>query len=73
MSVDYASVLIYGYRIPAEEVKRIKENIGDEAWIVATEYFDVTMGEMIRKTLPIALIFCAAKISSSFGVFMENI
>lgn len=42
MSVDYESVLIYGYRIPSEEVERIKKNIGDEAWIVACEYFDGT-------------------------------
>ena len=49
MSVDYRSVLIYGYRIPAEEVKHIKEHIGDEAWIVATEYFDGTeQYELIR-------------------------
>ena len=38
MSVDYSSVLIYGYRIPAEEVERIKANIGD-AILLCSAFF----------------------------------
>ena len=40
MSVDYESVLIYGYRIPADEVERIKENIGRLAWDILRETYD---------------------------------
>ena len=40
MSVDYSSVLIYGYKISAENVKRIQENIGVDAWIDACEHYD---------------------------------
>ena len=40
MSVDYESVLIYGYKITAEEVKRIIEDIGIDAWVAAKESYD---------------------------------
>lgn len=40
MSVDYESVLIYGYRIPADEVERIKKNIGRDAWDILRENYD---------------------------------
>ena len=40
MSVDYESVLIYGYRISAEEVERIKKNIGRDAWDILHEKYD---------------------------------
>ena len=40
MSVDYESVLIYGYKITAEEVNRIKENIGDDTWDILRETYD---------------------------------
>ena len=39
MSVDYDSVLIYGYRITAEEVARLEKNIGEEAWDAAKEKY----------------------------------
>ena len=31
--------------------------------VVATEYFGITLGELIRKTLPVALLFCAAMVA----------
>ena len=40
MSVDYESVLIYGYRISADEVERVKENIGRDAWDLLREKYD---------------------------------
>ena len=40
MSVDYESVLIYGYRIAADEVERIKENLGRDAWDILRETYD---------------------------------
>lgn len=40
MSVDYESVLIYGYKIDAEEVERIKKNIGRDAWDILREKYD---------------------------------
>lgn len=42
MSVDYESVLIYGYRIPSEEVERLRKDIGEDAWINACETYDGT-------------------------------
>ena len=40
MSVDYESVLIYGYKIPEDEVQRLVEDIGIDAWIAAKEKYD---------------------------------
>ena len=40
MSVDYESVLIYGYRISADEVERVKKNIGRDAWDILREKYD---------------------------------
>ena len=40
MSVDYESVLIYGYKIPAKDVKRIKKQIGLCKWDVLRETYD---------------------------------
>lgn len=40
MSVDYESVLIYGYRISADEVERVKNNIGRDAWDILRENYD---------------------------------
>ena len=40
MSVDYESVLIYGYRISADAVERIKAKIGRDAWDVLRETYD---------------------------------
>ena len=42
MSRDYESVLIYGYRIPSEEVSRLRKDIGEDAWIDACETYDGT-------------------------------
>ena len=42
MRVDYESVLIYGYRIASEEVERIHQDIGIDAWIAACETYDGT-------------------------------
>ena len=39
MSVDYKSVLIYGYKITAEEVKRLKTNIGEDDWEAIKEKY----------------------------------
>ena len=40
MSVDYKSVMIYGYKITAEEVARLIEDIGIDAWMAAREKYD---------------------------------
>lgn len=40
MSVDYESVLIYGFRITAKDIKCIKENIGADAWDILRETYD---------------------------------
>ena len=40
MSVDYESVLIYGYKIDAEDVKRIKEQIGVDKWYELCEKYN---------------------------------
>ena len=34
------SVLIYGYRISADEVERVKNNIGRDAWDILRENYD---------------------------------
>ena len=39
MSVDYSSVLIYGYRIDAEEVETACRRIGEDKWEEFKEYY----------------------------------
>jgi len=40
MSVDYNSVLIYGYKITAKEVERLKEDIGVDKFYELCEKYD---------------------------------
>ncbi len=40
MSVDYSSVLIYGYKITAEQVKRFKEEHGEDEFCCVIDALD---------------------------------
>ena len=40
MSVDYSSVMIYGYKITAEEVKRFKEEHGKDEFCCVIDALD---------------------------------
>ena len=40
MNVNYESVLIYGYHLAANDIERIKANIGVDAWDILRETYD---------------------------------